>query len=193
MIIPVDLDGMRHAADEDDGHGHHLQAAYLRAGADEIERLRAGFLRYAQARNECAPQLCLEPEGCSCRREMEIWLSQPLTAGSTSMADAHKPTENSHWIEPIRPAEAAGAAIDAAEGAHARSDNSRIEQAMASRLENAQRSFRQRAEDFVRYPDIWALGSLESAAKGLLAEWQASMKRRLDGEMTDLEWRATLR
>lgn len=38
---PIDLDGMRHAAVEDEGWGHHLQAAYLRNGADEIERLRA--------------------------------------------------------------------------------------------------------------------------------------------------------
>ena len=40
---PIDLDGMRHAADEDDGHGHSLQAAYLRDAADEIERLRAAI------------------------------------------------------------------------------------------------------------------------------------------------------
>jgi hypothetical protein len=37
----VDLDGMRHAAAEDDDHGHHLQADYLRSGAAEIEWLRA--------------------------------------------------------------------------------------------------------------------------------------------------------
>lgn len=33
--------GMRGAADEDEGHGHHLQASYLRRGANEIDRLRA--------------------------------------------------------------------------------------------------------------------------------------------------------
>jgi hypothetical protein len=34
------LENMRLAANEDESHGHHLQAHYLRAGADEIERLR---------------------------------------------------------------------------------------------------------------------------------------------------------
>lgn len=37
----TDLDGMLHAAAEDDSHGHHLQARYLRQGASEIARLRA--------------------------------------------------------------------------------------------------------------------------------------------------------
>lgn len=37
----TDLDGMRHAAAEDESSGHTLQAEYLRRGADEIERLRA--------------------------------------------------------------------------------------------------------------------------------------------------------
>jgi hypothetical protein len=40
LITPTLPDDMRHAADEDDATGNHLQAAYLRAGAIEIERLR---------------------------------------------------------------------------------------------------------------------------------------------------------
>jgi hypothetical protein len=40
LITPTLPDDMRHAADEDDATGNHLQASYLRAGADEIERLR---------------------------------------------------------------------------------------------------------------------------------------------------------
>jgi hypothetical protein len=37
---PLLVEGMRHAADEDENAGHGLQARYLREGADEIERLR---------------------------------------------------------------------------------------------------------------------------------------------------------
>jgi hypothetical protein len=38
----IDIDGMRHAAEEDESAGNHLQADYLRRGADEIEKLRTG-------------------------------------------------------------------------------------------------------------------------------------------------------
>lgn len=47
-----------------------------RATLDEIERLRAGFLRCVQSDNKCtitgAP--CREPERCGCHLEMEGWL-----------------------------------------------------------------------------------------------------------------------
>jgi hypothetical protein len=35
------LDDLRHAADEDEGRGHHLQADYIRNAAAAIERLTA--------------------------------------------------------------------------------------------------------------------------------------------------------
>lgn len=39
--LPPDfLDGLRHAACEDEAAGHHLQAEYMRRAADEISRLR---------------------------------------------------------------------------------------------------------------------------------------------------------
>lgn len=41
MTDPICTEGMRHAAKEDDRTGNHIQASYLRAGADEIDRLRA--------------------------------------------------------------------------------------------------------------------------------------------------------
>ena len=44
LNVDTDLDGMLTAADEDEGHGHHLQARYLRNGADEIASLRARVL-----------------------------------------------------------------------------------------------------------------------------------------------------
>lgn len=40
LTPPLDLDGMRHAAAEDEQHGHHLQAGYLRAVVlEEVSRV----------------------------------------------------------------------------------------------------------------------------------------------------------
>jgi hypothetical protein len=40
-MLPADfLDGLLHAADEDEAAGHHLQADYIRKAHAEIERLR---------------------------------------------------------------------------------------------------------------------------------------------------------
>lgn len=41
MTDSICTEGMRHAAEEDDSTGNHLQASYPRTGADEIDRLRA--------------------------------------------------------------------------------------------------------------------------------------------------------
>lgn len=42
--LPTLTDDMRHAANEDDANGNHLQACYLRTGADELDRCREALL-----------------------------------------------------------------------------------------------------------------------------------------------------
>lgn len=50
--LPGDfLEGLRHAADEDENAGHHLQADYIRKAADEIERLHGILLGAAVQSN----------------------------------------------------------------------------------------------------------------------------------------------
>jgi hypothetical protein len=46
------------------------------AAADEIERLRAGWLAMLASHNECDASrhgACSAPDKCGCRREMERW------------------------------------------------------------------------------------------------------------------------
>ncbi len=45
-------DGMRHAADECEGQGNHLQASYLRRGADRIDELERAALEKPLTRAE---------------------------------------------------------------------------------------------------------------------------------------------
>lgn len=56
--LPPDfLDGLRHAADEDDGWGHTLQARYMRQAADEIERLSFQNSELKRALDNCTQSL----------------------------------------------------------------------------------------------------------------------------------------
>lgn len=58
LALPGDfLDGLRHAADEDDDAGHALQANYMWQAANEIEGLRALVTRLTNVAQDLASAL----------------------------------------------------------------------------------------------------------------------------------------
>jgi hypothetical protein len=68
---------MRHAADEDESLGSHLQATYLRHGADEIDHLRRGL-----ADLEAALRMCVDA-----LRELSITIASLQEHGSDGSSD----------------------------------------------------------------------------------------------------------
>lgn len=74
MSDPLLTEGMRHAAEEDDNTGNHLQANYLRVGADEINRLRGELAADPEDDAQCtiaAQAICKirftpNGDGCEC-------------------------------------------------------------------------------------------------------------------------------